>query len=251
MKASMARRCAGLTALATWVTGGAGIAANTTVPDSELVDSFVSWASSNGQTVSAPACSTSSKSATCYGLLQDGGVLVASPDGGSGFTIVDPGRAVTPSTPTHEAAGVSGSGTYDAPYGIGQPGEIGDDTTITVTAFTPDGWPLLGESGQFFEHPPDGQTFAVVTVELAYHGDEPNHDLSELQFTLIAGGAQLDMDFNSFALPDAWDSMSSVFPGGTKKGSVGFVIPVEQASTAMFMVETAYFDGDEYYFATS
>lgn len=235
--------------------GGLSTSAFASVPPpTDPAAAFTEWGAANGQMVSSVACSITDVT-TCYGLDASLSTITAmlNPDGS--FTLVTPSSATT-ATPTMITAGPTMTtaapsanvGTRDSPVPVGVPADIGDGWTLTVNSVNLDATDEVVGGNMFNEEPPAGSVYVLINVTATYNGSDDKTS----PFIFMSGVTSSNVEISgldSFVVaPDAFDSLSDVFAGGSLTGNFALAVPsAELASLVLYT--SALFSSNDVYFA--
>ncbi len=134
-------------------------------------------------------------------------------------------------TPGGDGIPAGVTGTHDAPVPVGQIADIGGDWRLQVLDVIPDAGELISAGDEFYNPPPAGSTYMLVTIALGYFGSEDPKTGYEPELSVL-GSANVALDnFCLSTVPDEVDFFNYLFSGGVSIGNACFIAPIDQAGS--------------------
>lgn len=131
-----------------------------------------------------------------------------------------------------------GAGTRSNPYPLGST-VSGDGWSVTINSVDLDANDAIAAENQFNEPAPEGMTYIMVNATIAYTGDS---DEGEMPWTTIE---YVTVDGNTISqsgvTPDALDTVSDLYAGGSTTGNVSLVVPADTVSEGVLAVSPGMF----------
>jgi len=139
-------------------------------------------------------------------------------------------------------------GTRATPFPIGSAITQGD-WTITVNSVNLDGTQAVADANMFNEPAPEGQIYIIPNVTVTYNGtDEAGEMASPLIDYVTVDGNTIDSFSHMVIAPEAFDSLSTLYPGASTTGSFVFPVPAASAGDGVLAI-TPHMFGDKVFVA--
>jgi hypothetical protein len=142
-------------------------------------------------------------------------------------------------------SGASASADRLNPNAFGAAAPIGGGWHLTVNGFNADGTAAVLAENQFNDTPPDGHVFYLVDVTVANEGLEKQDSSLWVDIHAVGVGNVEYGKFDCGIVPDELDRFSAIFPGGSVRGNVCFVVPESEATSEVVLYATGEMFGDE------
>lgn len=139
-------------------------------------------------------------------------------------------------------------GTRATPFPIGTAITQGD-WTITVNSVNLDGTQSIADANTFNEPAPEGQVYIIPNVTVTYNGtDEAGEMASPIMEYVTVDGNTVDSFSHMVVVPEAFDSIATLYPGASTTGNFSFPVPVDTAGEGVLAVQPHMF-GDKVFVA--
>lgn len=135
-------------------------------------------------------------------------------------------------------------GTRATPFPLGTAITQGD-WTITVNSVNLDGTQALADANLFNEPAPEGQVYIIANVSVTYNGaNESGEMASPLIDYVTVDGNTIDSFSHMVIAPEAFDSLTTLYPGASTTGNFAFPVPADTAGGGVLAVQ-AHMLGDK------
>jgi len=156
------------------------------------------------------------------------------------------------STRIGPVTGAASSSDRSGPNPAGTSAPIGGGWRLVVNGSSPDGTAEVLAENQFNDPPPNGHVFFLVEVVLTNEGPERQDSAFFVDIDAVGDGNVEYDGFGCGVIPNALDTSTELFPGGSVSGNVCFVVPESEAGSDVVVYANGEVFGDELvYFATS
>jgi hypothetical protein len=181
-----------------------------------------------------------------------GDTLTVLPEGET----TDPGAEVEVADPGAEAEGrevepgAAGSGSVSSPFvvGSGSTARIGD-YDVALVEFTADGTDRVLTENEI-NPTPSNDVYALVTLQVTYHGESTGRPGMDLTLTLHGGDSTTYADYQCMALvPDGLMSLDDLPVGGSARGNFCLDVPRAALAGGVLSVQETATQGDVVYWA--
>ncbi|MCL2465824.1 MAG: DUF4352 domain-containing protein [Micrococcales bacterium] len=127
------------------------------------------------------------------------------------------------------------AGTRENPYPIGSTVK-GKEWDVTINSVTLDATAAVMAENQFNDPPGEGQQYALVNITVTYTGTDSSTPWTTIKYVGADGSTSSGSD--SFAVaPEAFDSLTELYQGGTATGNIVLQVPTEAPETGVLSVE--------------
>jgi hypothetical protein len=148
-------------------------------------------------------------------------------------TTAETTTTTSPTTIVPEGA----EGTIDAPLAIGERAEIGENWEVTVTGTNLDATELIADLDEFAT-PPENGTYAIVSLDVTYVGDEEGDPGFDLLVTLQGGNGRQYDDTGCYAeTPNPKYDAPTLTNGGTTEIDMCLDYELEAADGGTLFIE--------------
>lgn len=161
------------------------------------------------------------------------------------FTGCTPAATVTPPAANSEASTApaeqdepaAAAGTRQNPNPIGSVIEA-DEWTVTVNSVTLGANDAIAAENPYSDAPADGMEYILVNATITYTGDDDQGAMPAfVSFEYVTADGVTTDSLSSLAIaPDALDSLSPLYNGGTATGNVVLVAPAGTAGDGVIAV---------------
>jgi hypothetical protein len=125
----------------------------------------------------------------------------------------------------------------DAPLAIGERAEVGENWEVTVTGTNLDATELIADLDEFAS-PPDNDTYAIVSLDVTYVGDEEGDPGFDLLVTLQGGNGRQYDDTGCYAeTPNPKYDAPTLTNGGTTEIDMCLDYELEAADGGTLFIE--------------
>lgn len=129
------------------------------------------------------------------------------------------------------------AGTRANPHALGTT-ISNDEWEVTINSVTFDAGDAVEAENQFNEPAPEGSEYVLINATITYVGDDEEGGIPAfvgIEYVTATGETVDTLD--SFAVaPDALDSMSTLYNGGTASGNIAIAVPSENAESGVIAV---------------
>lgn len=146
---------------------------------------------------------------------------------------ISSGTDVSVSEPGDDSSG-SNEGTRENPYPLGSTVTT-DDWAVTVNSVDFNANEAVAAENQFNDPAAEGTTYILANVTVAYQGES---DAGEMPWTTVD---YVTVDGNTISsggavAPDALDTVSDLYQGGSTSGNILFAVPADSAADGVLAV---------------
>ncbi|SMG24834.1 hypothetical protein SAMN06296010_1200 [Agreia pratensis] len=124
------------------------------------------------------------------------------------------------------------AGTRESPVAVGSV-ITGDDWTIVINSFNPDGAAVVAEANQFNEVAPAGSHYGIVNYTVTYTGEDSAYAV-EVGVDMVTGSGNVINGYDALVVLNDSIGLGELFTGASATGSAAFVIP--DGETALIRV---------------
>jgi hypothetical protein len=148
--------------------------------------------------------------------------------------------------PSNDASGseASPAGTAQSdrthPIPIGQSATVGE-WTMQVTGVTPNATKAILAQNQFNDPPPDGKQFYLISISLTYNGSDTGNAYDITWKAVDANNVSYTTyDPSCGVISQEFNLGADVFPGGTIRGNICFVVDSAAAKTLVLYAQPSF-----------
>lgn len=160
----------------------------------------------------------------------------------------DPEDAPDGETTEEDAPEGSDPGTRENPLPLGDSFAYGDwEVTVNEVTFNADD--QIAAENQFNDPAPEGYSYALINAAITYTGDDSESPALGTDIAYVTATGETISSWDSFAVvPDALDSTTELYNGGTESGNVALAIPED--GEGEIRVRLGFFDTEDAFFET-
>jgi hypothetical protein len=157
--------------------------------------------------------------------------------GGDATTVVKPSNGTEVNGGVADKEPANGAGTRENPYPIGSVIEAGD-WRVVINSVTLAATDAVVSASQVNKPPAEGTEYVLVNYSTTYIGDDPNGQMPafvSIEYVRADGTTVNGLD-KLIVAPEAIDTTSTLYTGGTAAGNRAFEVPTSTAGQGVLAV---------------